>query len=178
MRVDAQSSPTLCDPRLLCPWDSPGKDTGVGCRVLLQGIFPPQGSNLCLMSPALSGGFFIAGTTWEARLCYKVKVKWSCSVISNCLMTPWAVCSPPGFSVHGVSQARILEGIAISFSRAFSWPRDQTHVVHWQTDSSPLSHQGSSILVHMQNNYAYPTRNFCDIVVLNIVTYIFYFIIW
>ena len=27
-------------PRLLCPWDSPGKNTGVGCHFLLQGIFP------------------------------------------------------------------------------------------------------------------------------------------
>ena len=31
--------------RLLCPWDSPGKNTGVGCHSLLQGIFPTQGSN-------------------------------------------------------------------------------------------------------------------------------------
>ena len=31
--------------RLLCPWDSPGKNTGVGCHFLLQGIFPTQGSN-------------------------------------------------------------------------------------------------------------------------------------
>ena len=42
---------TLCDPkdcspdRLLCPWNSPGKNTGVGCHFLLQGIFPIQGSN-------------------------------------------------------------------------------------------------------------------------------------
>ena len=34
---------------LLCPWDSPGKNTGVGCRDLLQGIFLTQGSNLCLL---------------------------------------------------------------------------------------------------------------------------------
>ena len=31
--------------RPLCPWDSPGKNTGVGCHALLQGIFPTQGSN-------------------------------------------------------------------------------------------------------------------------------------
>ena len=37
-------------------------------------------------------------------------------------------CSPPGSSVHAISQARILEWIAISFSRGSSWPRDQTHV--------------------------------------------------
>ena len=29
--------------RLLCPWDSPGQNTGVGCHALLQGIFPTQG---------------------------------------------------------------------------------------------------------------------------------------
>ena len=28
--------------RLLCPWDSPGKNTGVGCHALLQGIFPTR----------------------------------------------------------------------------------------------------------------------------------------
>ena len=55
-----QSCPTLCDPmdkqptRLLCPWDSLGKSTGVrstgvGCHFLLQGIFPTQGSNLGLL---------------------------------------------------------------------------------------------------------------------------------
>ena len=31
--------------RLICPWDSPGKNTGVGCHALLQGIFPTQESN-------------------------------------------------------------------------------------------------------------------------------------
>ena len=46
-----QSCPPLSDPiglqftRLLCPWDSPGKKTGVGCHVLLQRITPSQGSN-------------------------------------------------------------------------------------------------------------------------------------
>ena len=35
----------LQPPRLLCPWESPGRDTGVGCHFLLQGIFLMQGSN-------------------------------------------------------------------------------------------------------------------------------------
>ena len=35
--------------RFLCPWNSPGKNTGVGCHFLLQGIFPTQGSNLGLL---------------------------------------------------------------------------------------------------------------------------------
>ena len=35
--------------RLLCPWDSPGKGTGVGCNTLFQGIFPTQGLKLYLL---------------------------------------------------------------------------------------------------------------------------------
>ena len=35
--------------RLLCPWNSPGKNTGVGCNSLLQGIFLTQGWNPCLL---------------------------------------------------------------------------------------------------------------------------------
>ena len=38
--------------------------------------------------------------------------------------------SPPGSSVHWIFQARILEWLAISFSRGSSWPRDQTPVSH------------------------------------------------
>ena len=39
-------------------------------------------------------------------------------------------CSLPGSSVHGISQARMLEWLAISFSRDSSPPRNQTHVTH------------------------------------------------
>ena len=35
--------------RLLCPWDFPGKNTGVVCHILLQGIFPTQGLKLHLL---------------------------------------------------------------------------------------------------------------------------------
>jgi len=53
----AQSCPTLCDPwniacQVLFPWDSLGKNTGVGCHALLWGIFPTQRLNprlLCLL---------------------------------------------------------------------------------------------------------------------------------
>ena len=39
----------LCPPKLLCPWDSPGKNTGMGCHALLQVILPIQGLNLSLL---------------------------------------------------------------------------------------------------------------------------------
>jgi len=47
-----QSYLTLCDPmdaRLLCPWNSPGKNTGVGSHSHLQGIFLTQGLNLSFL---------------------------------------------------------------------------------------------------------------------------------
>ena len=51
-----------------------------------------------------------------------------CSVAQSC-PTPWDPmdCSPPGSSVHGIFQGKILEWVAISSSRGSSWPRDQTH---------------------------------------------------
>ena len=49
--------------RPLCPWDFPAKNTGVGCHALLQGIFPTQGLNPSLTSPALAGGFFTTSAT-------------------------------------------------------------------------------------------------------------------
>ena len=51
----------------------------------------------------------------------------SYSVVSDSA-TPWTDCSLPGSCVHGILQARILEWVAIPFSRGSSWPRDQTWV--------------------------------------------------
>ena len=53
----------------------------------------------------------------------------ACSVTKSCLTLCNPLdCSPPGSSVHGISQARILEWVAISFSKGSSPPRDQTRV--------------------------------------------------
>ena len=53
----------------------------------------------------------------------KVLVTQSCLILSDPMD-----CSPPGSSVHGILQARILEWVAIPSSRGSSWPRDQTQV--------------------------------------------------
>ena len=55
-------------------------------------------------------------------------------------VTPWAVCSLPGFSVHGIFQARTLEWVAISFSRALPDPGIKPLSLALQADSLPLSH--------------------------------------
>ena len=52
-----------------------------------------------------------------------------CLITQSCLtLCNLMDCSPPGSSVHGILQARILERVAISFSRGSSGPRDQTRI--------------------------------------------------
>ena len=69
--------------RLPRPWDSPGKNTGVGCYFLLQ----------CM------------------------KVKSESEAAQSCLTPSNPMdCSPPGSSVHGIFQARVLEWGAIALS--------------------------------------------------------------
>ena len=69
--------------RIRRPWDSPGKNTGVGCHFLLQ----------------------------------RMKVKSESEVAQSC-PTLWDPmdCSPPGSSVHGIFQARVLEWGAIALA--------------------------------------------------------------
>ena len=69
--------------RLPHPWDSPGKNTGVGCHCILQ--------------------------------CMKVKSESEVAQSCPTLHDPMD-CSLPGSSVHGISQARVLEWVAIAFS--------------------------------------------------------------
>ena len=49
-RVPLFATHGLQPSRLLCPWDFPGENTGVGCHFLVQRIFLAQGSNLPLLS--------------------------------------------------------------------------------------------------------------------------------
>ena len=95
--------------------DSPGKNTGVGCHTLLQGIFPIQGSNLGLLH--------YKQILYHLSHGRKVKV-----LVTQLCLTLWdpTDCGPPGSSVHGVLQARILEWVAVLISRGSSWPRDCT----------------------------------------------------
>ena len=65
---------------------------------------------------------------WSVMLVQFLLTLASCAVLgpidSSIFVTPWTVCSPPGSSVYGMLQARILEWAAISFSRGSSQSRD------------------------------------------------------
>ena len=82
---------------------------------------------------------FISSVYWHSCCC--------CLVTKLCL----TLCnpmdySPLGSSVHDILQARILEWVAISFSKGSCWPRDRIHIACIAGRFLPLSHQGSPIL--------------------------------
>ena len=68
----------------------------------------------------------------------------SCFILFKTFVTPRTICSLLDFAVHGISPARILEWVAISYCRGSSKPRDPTrstlsHLLHWQGISLPIS---------------------------------------
>ena len=71
------------------------------------------------------------------------EVTQSCATLSDPLD-----CGPEGSSVHGIFQSRILEWVAISYSRGSSQPRDQTHISH-------IPHIGRLILYHLNKHSNY-----------------------
>ena len=59
---------------------------------------------------------------------FNVKVKVLVALLCLTLCNPMDFATPPGSSVYGIFQARILEWVAIPFSRRSSWPSDWTQV--------------------------------------------------
>ena len=119
---------------LLCPWNFPGKNTGMGCHFLLQGIFPTRGSNLCLLhllhwqmgsSPLAAPG--------------KHRLRFCCSFAQSCP----TLCDPmdsstPGFPVHHLSELAQTH---------FQWVSDAVHPSHPLSSPTPpafnlYQHQG------------------------------------
>ena len=119
--------------RLPCPWDSPGRSTGLGCRVLLLGISPTQGLHLQFLH-------------WQGILHHKHHLgsplsAWlSCSVVSDSA-TAQTVARQAPLSM-GILQARILEWVAFPFSRGSSQARDQTQSLAFQADFLPAEPPG------------------------------------
>ena len=104
--------------------------------------------------PVLAGALDLCSPFQDFR-------KWAAvpgvTLFSACILSPvrlfvilQTIACPPGYSVHGILQARILEWVAISSSRRSSRPGDQSQVscvfLHWQPASSPLHHLGSPSL--------------------------------
>ena len=94
--------------------DSPGKNTGVGCHDLLQGIFLTQGSNPGLLHCSqILHCLSHQGSPLQCPAAAAAKSLQSCPTLCD----PRDV-SPPGSPISGILQARTLEWVAISFSKA------------------------------------------------------------
>ena len=137
--------------RLPRPWDSPGKNTGVGCHFLLWCMKVKSQSEVAQLCPTPSDpmdcslpGFSVHGIFPDKSTgvgchcllqCMKVKsqgeVTQLCTILSD-LMD----CSLPGSSVHGIFQARVLEWGAIAFSNS-SWVISNPK--RWCCESAPLN---------------------------------------
>ena len=85
-----------------------------------------------------------SGGSWHRRVAGNLTQKQGCFVAKSCptFCDPMD-CSPPGSSLHGISQARLLEWVAISFCRGSSRPRDQPMSSALAGGYLPLSHLGS-----------------------------------
>ena len=123
--------------RLPRPWDSPGKNTGVGCHFLLQCMKAKSESEVAQLGPTLSDpmdcslpGFSVHGI-FQARV-----LEWDAIAFST---NAGYTCSIPGESEsctvmssslqpQGILQARILDWVAFLFFKGSSQPRDQTQV--------------------------------------------------
>ena len=107
--------------RLLCPWNSPGKNTGLGCHFLLQRIFPTQELNLNLLHcTQILYPLSYEGSPEQLGIIFLYTCEWT---------------------VHGMLQARILEWVTIPFSRGSFQPRvsNPGFFTSWATREAPAT---------------------------------------
>ena len=171
--------------RLRCPWDSPGKNTGVGCHFLLQRMKVKSESEVAQSCPtrrdpmncsppgsSIRGIFQARVLEWEtthglvyftnaeSQRCRDISTQgitkgskgepriswvfaWKKSEVAQSCPTLYDPmdCSLSGSSIHEIFQARVLEWIAMSFSRGSSWSRNRTRVSRI-ADTLPSEPQG------------------------------------
>ena len=119
--------------RLPRPWDSPGKNTGVGCHFLLQcmKVKVKWLSRVLLLATPWTVAHQAPPSMGFSRQEYWSVVPLPSLVLSHqtcpTLCDPMD-CNPPGSSVHGILQAGILEWVAMPSPRGSSQLKDQTEV--------------------------------------------------
>ena len=101
---------------------------GQGSKQPIRSILNLQQLPVFVNIPNHRGGPEVMTCNVLATYIWLLATSWS-EVTQSCLTLCDPVdCSPSGSSIYGILQARILEWVAISFSRGSSWPRNQTWV--------------------------------------------------
>ena len=123
-----------CTTRLLCPWDSPGKNTGVGCHALL--LPNSEIEPLSPASPTLASSFFTTEPPGKLVLIFAAAAAAKSFQLCPTLCDPIEG-SPLGSSVPGILRARTLEWVAISFSKVWKWKVKMKSVSRAQLLATP-----------------------------------------
>ena len=114
-----KSCPTLAIPwtvpaRLLCPWDSPGKNTKVGCYFLLQGIFPTQELNPGLVKAMVFPVVMYGCESWTVKKaeCRRIDA-FQLWCWRRLLRVPWTARRPNKSILKEISPGCSLEGLML-----------------------------------------------------------------
>ena len=146
--MHAPSCLTLLQPhgllpaRLFCPWNFPGKNTGVDSHFLLQidmfrwvKLISSKFEKCCLLNNLRNSSSEESREIFQILIDLLVRKHLGLQMPYSLLYVHTQSCltlwdpldySPPGSTVHGIFQARILEWVAISSSRGSFQPRDRT----------------------------------------------------
>ena len=138
------------------------------CGVAKSQRWQPSNNNKCT-----SHCTFFNHDSFILQLEVCTSYEWVSEVTQSCptLCDPMD-CSLPGFSIHGIFQARILEWVAISFSRGSSQPRDRTLVSHIAGRRFTLWAIREIHLVSI--NYFFLPHTFLPVCVNNFVSFLLY----
>ena len=139
-----QSCPTFCSFMVCIPPASSvhgihsDKNTGVDCYAILQGIFPTQGLNQHLISPALAGGFFTTSATWEAPRTVRCSLKSqdNAGQITTWPILRWLWALTVLFlsiASHLVSMKALTHWLSLKGS----WPLDRSPPCHTHSPTPP-----------------------------------------
>ena len=157
---------------LLCPWSFPGKNTGVGCHFLLQGIYLTQGLNSSLASPVLPGRFFNTEPPGKPP----VDPGGGDGLVAKSYSTP----AMPGTVAHqaplsmGFSRQEYWSGFHFLLQGIFPTQESNPGLPHCRQKLYRLSHQGNvyqlsmSLLVLYFNSLKSLHRN-----IINLLSHIF-----
>ena len=125
--------------RLLCPWHTPGKNTGMGCHFLLQGIFPTQETNPGLLH--CWQRLLPSGRPWAIREVQKRELPCESESHVRLFVTPWTIIYQAPWSL-GFSRQEYWSGLPFPSPGDLPNPGIEPRSPSLQADSLPSEPPG------------------------------------